>query len=50
MTKAHTKVNQDKKTKRETMVKKNDKILIIYYSIRDIRYLVLETRDVHLGW
>jgi hypothetical protein len=30
MKKAHTKVNQDKKTKRETMVKKNDKILIIY--------------------
>ena len=49
MTKAHTKVNQNKKTKRKTMVKKNHKILIIYYSIRGIRYLVLETRDVHLG-
>jgi len=49
MTKADTKVNQDKKMKRETMFKKNDRILIIYYSIRGIHYLVLETRDVHLG-
>jgi hypothetical protein len=46
MKKAHTKVNQDKKTNRETMIKKNHKILIIYYSIRGIHYLVLETRDV----
>jgi hypothetical protein len=48
MTTAHTKVNQDKETKRETMIKKIDKILIIYYSIRGIRYLLLEIRDVHL--
>ena len=49
MTKAHTKVNQDKKTKIETMVEKNDKSFIIHYSIRDINYLVPETRDVPLG-